>query len=196
MPKIDRRLNQLTFTACILGTCWLWMMAVHELGHVLGALCTGGTVQQVELSPLSISRTDVSPNPYPAVVVWMGPVIGCLLPGLLSICFRYSQSMLNSLARFFSGFCCVANGAYILFGSFDRIGDCGEMLRTGTHPATMYAFGSIAIVLGFVQWHRLGSLRQYLANSSNVGTKATIVLLVILLVTCAIMNGVSDWFAT
>jgi hypothetical protein len=55
-------------------------MAVHELGHVIGAVISGGVVERVVLHPLTISRTDVSPNPHPGIVVWLGPVIGCLFP--------------------------------------------------------------------------------------------------------------------
>ena len=39
---------------------WFVMMAVHELGHVVGALATAGSIERVILSPLTISRTDVS----------------------------------------------------------------------------------------------------------------------------------------
>jgi hypothetical protein len=41
---------------------------------------TGGTVERVVLHPLSISRTDVSPNPHPVAVVWLGPIVGSVVP--------------------------------------------------------------------------------------------------------------------
>ena len=47
---------------------WLGMQAVHELGHVLGALASGGRVARVVLHPLTISRTDLVANPRPALV--------------------------------------------------------------------------------------------------------------------------------
>jgi len=56
------------------------MMAVHEFGHVIGALTSGGVVERVVLYPLTISRTDVSPNPNPSIVVWLGPILGCVIP--------------------------------------------------------------------------------------------------------------------
>ena len=56
---------------------WLWMMAVHEFGHVLHAWLSGGTVAKGVLHPLTISRTDVAPDPQPLFVVWGGPIWGC-----------------------------------------------------------------------------------------------------------------------
>jgi hypothetical protein len=47
---------------------WLLMQAVHESGHVLGARLGGGTVAQVVLHPLTISRTDLAANPHPLLV--------------------------------------------------------------------------------------------------------------------------------
>lgn len=64
--------NRLPQVVLIVGggaLCWLAMQAVHELGHFLGAVVSGGRVNQVVLHPLMISRTDVQPNPSPALVV-------------------------------------------------------------------------------------------------------------------------------
>jgi len=44
---------------------WLLMQAVHELGHIVAGWLTGGQITQVVLPPLTISRTDVDPNPNP-----------------------------------------------------------------------------------------------------------------------------------
>ncbi|QDU12805.1 hypothetical protein CA11_05850 [Gimesia maris] len=74
------RIYQLLFCISCLVFCWLAMMGVHELGHVLGGLFTGGSISRVVLHPFSISRTDLSVNPLPALVVWAGPVLGVLLP--------------------------------------------------------------------------------------------------------------------
>src|SRR5262249_52756079 len=111
----------------VLGS-WLGMQAVHEGGHVGGALLTGGRVAQVVLHPLTISRTDLAENPKPLVVVWAGPVFGALMPLALwagAVALRLPGAF---WLRFFAGFCLIANGAYIGAGSFAAIGDCSEML--------------------------------------------------------------------
>jgi hypothetical protein len=132
------------------------MMVVHESGHVLGALVTGGTVNEVILHPFSISRTDVSPNPMPLVVVWAGPLIGCSLPTGLWLMLHFLKLPFVYLARFFAGFCFVANGAYVAVGAFEAIGDPGDMLRHGNHLWQLILFGSAAIPIGFLLWHGEG----------------------------------------
>ena len=149
------------------------MMGVHELGHVVGAVVTGGTVERVVLHPLTISRTDVSPNPHPGVVVWLGPVIGCLLPMAAIALVPRRLTVLSKMARFIAGFCLVANGAYIAFGSFDRVGDCGEMARTGTPVWIMLAFGIVTIPPGLFLWHGLGSIRRFFGNPTVVTPRMT-----------------------
>ena len=137
-------------------------MAVHELGHIAGAIVTGGSVQRVVLYPLTISRTDVSPNPHPAIVVWLGPIIGCMLPlGLFAIVPQRLKVM-RKIARFFAGFCLIANGAYISIGSLNQIGDCREMLRTGTPLWVLLVFGIVAISLGLYLWSGLGSVKHFI----------------------------------
>lgn len=136
---------------------WFGMQAVHEMGHVLAGVLTGGTVANVALHPLELSRTDLDSNPQPLLVVWAGPVVGVALPVVLWGAFAILKSRYAFLLRFFAGFCLVANGAYIGIGSFDGIGDCGEMLRCGSPMWVLWAFGACGIAAGFLAWHRLGT---------------------------------------
>ena len=99
-----QRLHQLLFVVSLVALSWLAMMAVHELGHVLGALVTGGSVERVVLHPLTISQTDVSPNPHPAFVVWLGPLFGCLLPLMLSTIVPRRFVVVRNIGRFFAVF--------------------------------------------------------------------------------------------
>ena len=163
-----QRLYQVLFIASVLAMSWFGMMAVHELGHVIGAVITHGHITGVVLHPMSISRTDVHPNPNPVVVVWLGPIIGCLLPLGLQLVIPSRMKILRNSATFFAGFCLLANGAYIAVGSFDRVGDCGEMLRTGTPLWLMVAFGILTIPSGLFLWHRLGPLKLFFANPTII----------------------------
>lgn len=163
-----QRFHQLLFASCLIALCWLGMMAVHELGHIVGAVATGGKVVRVVLHPLTISRTDVAPNPRPGVVVWMGPIVGCVVPLAMLMLVPRRWTVWWNIARFFAGFCLIANGAYIGLGSFAQVGDCGEMLRTGTPLWVMMAFGVATAPAGFYLWHRLGSLKDFLARAELV----------------------------
>ena len=130
------------------------MQAVHEFGHVIGAWTTGGRVARVVLHPLTISRTDLAENPSPLIVVWAGPVLGCVLP-LVAWWFT-RRWWWSFLLRFFAGFCLIANGAYIAVGSFDRVGDCGEMMKYGSAMWQLWLFGLVTVPMGFRLWHGLG----------------------------------------
>lgn len=132
------------------------MQLVHESGHVLGALATGGRVTHVELKPWTISRTDVEPNPHPLVERWSGPIIGSMLPlagwGIASM-LRQSWAY---LLRFFAGFCLIANGAYLGVGAFWPVGDAADILRVEPSRWPLVVFGTAAAAGGFALWHRLG----------------------------------------
>ncbi len=139
----------------LLGS-WLGMQLVHEFGHVLGAWLTDGQVAKVVYHPLTLSRTDLVHNPNPLVVVWAGPLVGVVLPLLVWLGVRALQGPGVYLWRFFAGFCLIANGAYIGAGSFDEIGDCGDMLRHGSPLWWLWLFGVLAMASGLALWHRLG----------------------------------------
>jgi hypothetical protein len=132
------------------------MQAVHEFGHVVGSWLTGGQVAGVVLHPLTISRTDLSHNPNPLLVVWAGPVFGCLLPLTACGVVAAVRCPWAYLLRFFAGFCLVANGAYIAGGAFDRLGDAGVMLRHGSSAWWLWGFGAVTVPAGLWLWHRQG----------------------------------------
>jgi hypothetical protein len=151
-----QRFRQVVLIVSIVLASWLGMQAVHEFGHVGGAWLTGGQVARVVLDPLTISRTDLADNPRPLLVVWAGPVLGCLLPlaawGLVAV-LQWSWAY---LLRFVAGFCLVANGAYIGAGSFGGLGDAGVMLRYGSPAWSLWAFGALTVPAGLLLWHRQG----------------------------------------
>jgi hypothetical protein len=149
-----KRLHQVLLISTFLPLSWLAMQAVHELGHVAGAAATGGRVERVVLHPLTISRTDVSPNLHPLIVVWAGPIVGVMLPILLFLAAR--RFKWAYLLQFFAGFCLIANGAYIGIGSFGKIGDAGDMLRHGSPIALLWLFGAAFFPLGLYLWNGLG----------------------------------------
>jgi len=75
-----KRRHQIILIGSLFPFCWLAFTSVHEMGHVWGAIASGGTVSKVVVHPLSISRTDESRNPVPLVTVWAGPIVGTVLP--------------------------------------------------------------------------------------------------------------------
>ena len=150
------RLPQLVLITSTLLASWLGMQAIHEAGHVLGAWLTDGRVEKVVLHPLTISRTDLSANPHPLSVVWAGPTFGVAAPLIL---WAIASALLLNwtfLLRFFAGFCLLANGLYIGLGSFNRVGDCGQMLQHGSQSWHLWLFGALTAPIGLLLWHHQG----------------------------------------
>ena len=224
--------RRILFVISILGLSWLGMMATHEFGHVVAAKLTGGTVVRVVLHPATISRTDVLPNPSPLAVAWAGPVLGCLIPVLVTLAARRLTTIsrseskeqervsshewldkkppdrspgidqpvriarapqrlkMNSLIQFFAGFCCLANGAYLGVGVFDRVGDADEILKAGTSSWLLIVFGLVASVSGMALWHQLGSPFAILQSREELDPwlvrGLVVTLLLVLIVECVL----------
>lgn len=143
----------------IVGTgalCWYGMMLVHEFGHCVGAWISGGTVQRVIFHPLRFTETVVDPDPHPLVTVWLGPILGVVLPVLIWCGLQLARLPGAHVARFAAGFCLLANGAYIGVGSFERVADAGTMLFYGSPVWTLWLFGFVAAPTGIAMWHGLG----------------------------------------
>jgi hypothetical protein len=162
-----KRQHQLVLIASTLAFSWLAMQAVHELGHVVGSMLSGGHVAQVILHPAKTSQTRLANNPHPQFVAWMGPVIGALLPAAVMLVARTANWRGWYVFQFFAGFCLVANGAYLAFGSIGHIGDAGDLLRHGAAPLLLWLFGLVTIPTGLWLWNGLGP-HFGLGNSGRV----------------------------
>ncbi len=169
----------------LLGS-WLGMQAAHEAGHALAALLTGGEIATVVRHPLTISHTEMIDSPHPLVVVWAGPLVGVALPLLLWGLLAVTRVPGAFVARFFAGFCLIANGAYLGVGSFFGAGDCGEMLRQGSPVWVLRAFGALAVPTGFWMWNGqgpnfgLGNAKGKVNHGVAYGSLAILSLLVLL----------------
>jgi hypothetical protein len=181
------RLHQVVLILSTLLGSWLGMQAVHEFGHILAAWLTGGSVATVVLHPLTISRTDLAHNPHPLIVVWAGPVVGAAVPLLLWGLAAAARLPGTFVLRFFAGFCLLANGLYIGAGSFDRIGDCGEMLRQGSEPWQLWLFGLVTAPAGLWLWHEQGQHFGLGSAGGRVSRGVTYTVLIVCLV--ALVSG-------
>lgn len=155
--------RQALLISTFLPFCWLAMQSVHELGHVLAARATAGEVRRVVLNPLTISRTDVAPNPRPLLVCWAGPLMGAVLPFIAYLSARLARFPQLFLFRFFAGFCLIANGVYIGAGAFEGVGDAGDLLRLGMPIGALVGFGVFTAPWGLWMWH---GQRESFANAN------------------------------
>jgi hypothetical protein len=90
------------------------------------------------------------------------------------------------MLRFLAGFCLLANGLYIGVGSFDRVGDCGEMLRHGSESWQMWLFGAATAPVGLWLWDRqgphfgLGSAKGQVSRGTAYGSLIVCLALLVL----------------
>ena len=153
--------RRVVFAVALLPVCWLGMMLVHEGGHMLAAVCTGGTVTRLVWPLWGFSRTDLGENPHPLIVVWGGPLCGALFPVLASVLVRgiHRKSGPVSL-ELFSGFCLLANGLYLSVGTIASrggVGDIRDLIKWGTPVWLLWLVGLTLTAAGLFQWHRLGN---------------------------------------
>jgi hypothetical protein len=173
------RWRQIVLVVSIGWISWLTMMLVHESGHVLGALCTGGTVRRVVWQPAIISRTDVLPNPHPLVEVWAGPLFGSLFPLAVAAIAFAARLPVSYLFWIVAGFCLIANGAYIGIGVIQPVGDANEMLEHGMASWPMAVFGLITLIVGLWIWHRVSPRLGFGAKPAPIAASHAYVTLII-----------------
>jgi hypothetical protein len=180
------RLSQIRLIASTFGVCWLGMQIVHESGHVACAWAGGETVSRVVLHPLALSRTDVTHDRHPLLVIWGGPILGSLLPlGALGLS-KLARARVIYLFRFFAGFCLIANGAYLGVGGFSGVGDAGDLLRYGAPPWMLVAFGLLCMPLGLSLWNGLGPHFGLGPSKGEVGRRDSLGMLVLLLIVVSV----------
>lgn len=187
------RLRQVALIGCFIMWCWLAMMVVHEFGHVLAAWSTGATIERVVLHPLAISRTDLGENPQPLIVSWAGAVVGCLLPVLVWLSVLLPRLVMAPFARFFAGFCLVANGVYLGMGAWTGDGDAGDLIRAGASAWHLAVFGVAATVCGLWCWHGLGPTFGFRNNQEQITKRSVIIAASVLVVTVTIELLFSSW---
>jgi len=135
---------------------WLGMLAVHELGHVLHAVVSGGRVERVNFPLLGFSQTIVHPNPHEQFVVWGGLLWGAALPAMGAAIIWMVRRRVPEWLKFFAGFCLIANGGYMAVGWVHRDSgaDPAELRRLGAPVWPMIAIGAAMISAGLATWHR------------------------------------------
>ncbi|NLS98270.1 MAG: hypothetical protein GXX96_39575 [Planctomycetaceae bacterium] len=178
---------QILLISSTLAFSWLAMMVLHEAGHVLHLLATGGSIEQITLHPLKLSHTLPNVNPHPLVTVVGGPLWGVLFPLLLWWIVARFLPARSYLAAFFAGFCLVANGAYLGGDAFLQGGDGREFVLHGIPPWALIAAGLPVAAAGLFVWNGLG--RHFGLSGAEGRVDRADALAMTLLLACMVILG-------
>jgi hypothetical protein len=122
------------------------MTFTHEMGHIIGGTCCGGTLVSADLVPWRLPYSIFAPDPFPLVTLWAGPIIGVVTPVAIAIIVQ------RDWVWFIANFCVLANGAYIATAYFssDRYLDTPKLLEHGASPVTIAVYCVLTIGFGYV----------------------------------------------
>lgn len=153
----------------LLAASWYAMMLVHELGHVIAAWSAGSRVEAVRMPWLGFSQTIVPTTDWPRVVAASGAALGSALPLVAWLIMRsvprIRRGAACAIARFFAGFCLLANGAYIGSAVLVPVGDSEDLVRMGVPAWVLALIGWPAAAAGVALWNGM---------AKNLGSSARI----------------------
>ena len=130
------------------------MTFTHEIGHIIGGARCGATLTDFDLAPWRLPYSLHSPDPYPLVTLWAGPLLGIAIPLVAAVLIA------RHWAWFIADFCLIANGGYLALAwlSGDRFLDTPRLLAADAHPAMIAIYCVSTISLGYA-WFRSDCIR-------------------------------------
>lgn len=134
----------------LLIVSWCVMTFTHEMGHIIGGLCCGGTLTDADLVPWHLPYSFFNPDPYPLVTLWGGLILGVVFPLLIAAIIRRNSIWL------IAHFCVLANGIYIAtawFAGDDQL-DTPKLLHHGASPVAIVIYCVLTIGFGYVAFRR------------------------------------------
>ena len=122
---------------------------IHEFGHILNGVATGGKFDHIEFSVLGWSRAFLAPHGEPRAVSWGGVQWACtisLLGFLLCWAFR-SRAVLFFLVLTIDAF--ASSGQYLMVGLFTGEGDGAHLAMMGVSKPILIIIGSALLLVVF-----------------------------------------------
>ncbi len=126
------------------------MTFTHEMGHIIGGTCCGGSLKSADLLPWHLPYSIFEPDPFPLVTLWAGLIIGALAPVAAAMIVQ------REWMWFIANFCVLANGAYTATAWFtgDHYLDTPKLLEHGASPFAIAVYCLITIGYGYVGFRR------------------------------------------
>ncbi|MFG0253920.1 MAG: hypothetical protein ACF787_02295 [Rhodopirellula sp. JB053] len=140
--------TRIVWLVTLLAAGWVGMTMSHEAGHLIGGFMGGATLVDCDLAPWRLPYSFHSPDPYPLLTLWSGPVIGVAMPLAVALLLR------RPWMWFIADFCLLANGSYLALSwiSGDRFLDAPRLLAAGAHPLSIITFCLVTIGVGYTRF--------------------------------------------
>lgn len=153
----------------LLTLSWCVMTFTHEMGHVVAGLCSGATLETVELRPWRLPYSLFEDDPQPLITLWGGPLMGVVVPVAVAMILR-TQWM-----WFIASFCLLANGLYLATGwlSGDRYLDTTKLFEHGASPIAITAYCVITIGWGYVRFRKACLWVLQTSNASEIAESSS-----------------------
>ena len=162
--------KRVLYFCTLLIVSWCVMTFTHEMGHIVGGWCCGGTLRRADLRPWHLPYSIFDPDPMPLVTLWCGPILGVFAPLLIALVVR------RDWMWFIATFCILANGVYMATAwlSPDRYLDTPRLLEHGAHPITIAVYSVLNIGFGYVGFRRscIRVLAKPASRNPNVAGKS------------------------
>lgn len=129
---------------------WVVMTFTHEMGHIIGGTCCGGSLKSADLLPWHLPYSIFEPDPFPLVTLWAGLIIGVMAPVAVAMIIQ------RDWIWFIANFCVLANGAYIAAAWFsgDSFLDTPKLLEHGASPVAIAIYCVLTIGFGYAGFRR------------------------------------------
>ena len=118
---------------------WYPLQLFHELGHIISCKINGGIVHKIAFHFNIFTETIRKGSAHPVIDIWMGPIVGILLPLLLLLI--PAKKNVREILFLFCAACLAGNGLYIGLGWLCDGGDGWELLRYKVSIFWLILFG-------------------------------------------------------
>lgn len=150
------------------------MTFTHEVGHIIGGACCGGTLVAADLTPWRLPYSIFAPDPFPLVTLWAGLILGVLIPVVIALVLQ------RDWIWFIANFCVLANGAYVATAwlSGDRYLDTPRLLEHGASPISIAAYCVLTLGCGYAGFRKscksaLGAPLKFAVEKPEVENEPT-----------------------
>lgn len=120
---------------------------IHELGHALTLVATGGEVDFIEVSPFSWSYAHYTSDPEPMATSWGGFLWETVFGLFAFFVLWIAKSRLSLFGVVLAIASLAGTGIYMLVGAVLRIGDSAALIRMGVPPSALIVIGSFLLLL-------------------------------------------------